>query len=135
MLFLNFMLFKKFRLAMNKKKNMLNHSPSSQISTVNANSNNESNNQKQTKINNANKNLNLMILCQCLNSTFERVPVFIVFIFKNTNLFEPKLLFFLFKIARITIQLAYLFKFFIFFFNKRFREKLSTILFKFCKRV
>jgi hypothetical protein len=135
MLFLNVCLYKKFRLAMKKKKNMLNCSTSNQITSLSTISNTKTTDQlskeKEVTINKANKNLNLMIMCQCFDSTLERVPVFIVFVIKNLNVIDFSDLQILIYSCSIIIQLAYLLKFFIFFFfNSRFRNKLKSFFLK-----
>jgi hypothetical protein len=136
MLFLNIVLYKKFRLTMRKKKKMLTSSASTSNGNVSTVSTNQLVNQKQETINKANKNLNLMILFQCLDSTFERVPVFIVFVIRNINLIDQNTFLLLIPVVKITIQLAYFFKFFIFyFFNTLFRKKLNTFVFKFRQKL
>jgi hypothetical protein len=137
LLVLNFFLFKKFRICMENKRKMVKYSQPSTATTNPAINPSNRENMQSIRVNNqtqqerAKRSINLMILFCCLNSTFERIPIFLAFIYKNLNEGDEKAINLMLKVGTLTVRIAYILKFFIYYyFNNRFRRKFADIFLK-----
>jgi len=135
---LNYFLYRKFRICMENKRKMVKYSqPTVGIKTNTAiNSNNReklntTSSANQIQAEKAKNSMNKMILFCCLNSTFERFPIFLAFLLKNITGNDNEAFFIMIKVATIMVRTAYILKFFIYYyFNHRFRVKFIGIFFK-----
>jgi hypothetical protein len=138
LLVLNCFLYKKLRICLEKKRKMVKYSqPTRTLRNTETNNSNPENEQttrrtgNKTQTDKGYKSINKMILCCCLNSTFERIPILLAFIYKNLNQNDSKTYLLVIGIGTLSLKTAYILKFFIYFyFNKRFRIRFINIFFK-----